>query len=80
MDHGNWEIGFNSANLDALLGGEQAAMTLWFLAGYLQGLADGNDLHSDDLRMVLKADGETVGKADEKLAPSPSRRRHDHQG
>ena len=35
--NGNWEIGFNSGNLDDLLSGEKAAMTLWFLAGYLKG-------------------------------------------
>jgi hypothetical protein len=33
MNNGNWEIGFSSSHLDALLGGERAAMTLWFLAG-----------------------------------------------
>jgi hypothetical protein len=54
----NWEIGFNSGNLDDLLSGEGAAMTLWFLAGYLKGLTDGGDLHSSDRRMVLEPDGD----------------------
>ena len=58
MHNGNWEIGFNSVNLDELLSGEKAAMTLWFLAGYLKGLTDGCDLNSDDRRMVLEPDGE----------------------
>ena len=56
--NGNWEIGFNSGNLDDLLSGEKAAMTLWFLAGYLKGLTDGGDLHSGDRRMVLEPDGD----------------------
>jgi hypothetical protein len=56
--NGSWEIGFNSGNLDDLLSGEKAAMTLWFLAGYLKGLSDGGDLHSGDRRMVLEPDGD----------------------
>jgi hypothetical protein len=66
MDNGNWEIGFSPSNLDVLLGGEQAAMTLWFLAGYLKGLADGAECRQ--------------WRSDEKLAPPPSRRRHVHRG
>ncbi len=58
MDNSNWEIGFSSSNIDELLSGERAAMTLWFLAGYLKGLSDGNDLHSDERRMVLEPDGD----------------------
>jgi hypothetical protein len=58
MDNGNWEIGFNSVNIDDLLSGEQAAMTLWFLAGYLKGLADGGELSSGERRMMLEPDGE----------------------
>ena len=66
MDHGNWEIGCNADNLDDLLSGEHAAMTLWFLAGYLKGLADGAECRQ--------------WMSDEKLAPPPSRRRHVHRG
>ena len=58
MDNSNWEIGFSSTNIDELLSGERAAMTLWFLAGYLKGLSDGNDLHCDERRMVLEPDGD----------------------
>lgn len=58
MDNGNWEIGFNSVNIDDLLSGEKAAMTLWFLAGYLKGLTDGGELSSGERRMVLEPDGE----------------------
>lgn len=58
MDSSNWEIGFSSSRLDELLSGEEAAMTLWFLAGYLKGLTDGGDLHSGDRRMVLEPDGD----------------------
>lgn len=57
MDHGNWEIGMNTNNIDDLLNGERAAMTLWFLAGYLKGLTDGGELHSGERRVVLEPDG-----------------------
>jgi hypothetical protein len=46
MDHGNWEIGCNADNLDDLLSGEHAAMTLWFLAGYLKGMSDSHTLQA----------------------------------
>lgn len=58
MDNGNWEIGFNAVNVDDLLNGERAAMTLWFLAGYLKGLTDGGELHRGDQQLVLEPDGE----------------------
>lgn len=58
MDNGNWEIGFNSVNIDELLSGEKTAMTLWFLAGYLKGLTDGSELNGDERRMMLEPDGE----------------------
>ena len=58
MNDGNWEIGFGSDNLDDLLSGESAAMSLWFLAGYLKGLSDGGELQSGDRRMVLEPDGD----------------------
>lgn len=58
MDNGNWEIGFSSNNLDELLSGEKAAMTLWFLAGYLKGITDSTELHSGERRMTLEANGD----------------------
>ena len=58
MDHGNWEIGLNATNFDDLFSGERAAMTLWFLAGYLKGLTDGGELHSGERRVVLEPDGD----------------------
>ena len=58
MKDGNWEIGFDSGNLDELLSGESSAMTLWFLAGYLKGLSDGGELQNGVRRMVLEPDGD----------------------
>jgi hypothetical protein len=40
MDNANWEIGVSADSLEELLCGEQAGMTLWFLAGYAKGLSD----------------------------------------
>ena len=58
MDHANWEIGVTADNLDQLLGGEQAGMTLWFLAGYVKGITDSHALQLGERRMVLEPDGE----------------------
>ena len=58
MDEGNWEIGFNGSTIDDLLSGEQASQTLWFLAGYLKGISDSNEIHGDERRMVIEPDGD----------------------
>ena len=56
MKDSNWEIGFDSCNLDELLSGESSAMTLWFLAGYIKGLSDGGALQNGVRRMLLEPD------------------------
>jgi hypothetical protein len=54
MTNGNWEIGFGANDLDDLLSGETAGMTLWFLAGYLKGISDSHELHNGMRRMTLE--------------------------
>lgn len=73
MDNGNWEIGVGRGGLEELLSGESAAMTLWFLAGYLKGLTDGNDLGGDVLRMVLEPDGDGSWRLRSSALPSMAR-------
>lgn len=58
MENGNWEIGVSGDNLDELFNGEQAGMTLWFLAGYLKGVTDSNAMQTDGRRLVLEPDGD----------------------
>lgn len=58
MDNPNWEIGVSADSLDALLSGEQAGMNLWFLAGYVKGITDGQALRAGDQQIVLEPDGE----------------------
>ncbi|MFZ9566381.1 MAG: hypothetical protein ACO28R_02595 [Vulcanococcus sp.] len=58
MDEGNWEIGLSGSSIEDLLSGEQASQTLWYLAGYLKGIADCNDIHGDERRMVIEPDGD----------------------
>lgn len=58
MENGNWEIGVSGDNLDELFSGEQAGMTLWFLAGYLKGVTDSQAMQTDGRRLVLEPDGD----------------------
>ena len=58
MDNANWEIGVSADSLDQLFSGEQAGMTLWFLAGYVKGITDSHALHQGERRMVLEPDGD----------------------
>lgn len=45
QSHPSWEIGLSDRHLDVLLSGRHAGKTLWFLAGYVRGLADSQSLH-----------------------------------
>lgn len=58
MENGHWEIGFNAESLENLLSGEGAGMSLWFLAGYLKGLSDGDQIQSGKAQITLEPDGE----------------------
>ena len=58
MDNANWEIGVSADSLDALLSGEQAGMNLWFLAGYVKGVSDGQALQVGDRHIVLEPNGD----------------------
>ena len=58
MQIGDWEIGVSSEKLDELFSGEQAGMTLWFMAGYLKGLSDGTAVQNGERQLVLEPDGE----------------------
>jgi hypothetical protein len=58
MNSGNWEIGVSGESLDQLLSGEQAGMSLWFLAGYVKGITDSQALLRGERRMVLEPDGD----------------------
>ena len=58
MDNANWEIGVSADSLDELLSGEQAGMNLWFLAGYVKGITDGQALQVGDRHLVLEPDGD----------------------
>jgi hypothetical protein len=58
MNNGNWEIGVSAESLDQLLSGEQAGMTLWFLAGYVKGITDSHALQRGERLMVLEPDGD----------------------
>lgn len=58
MNSGNWEIGVSGESLDQLLSGEQAGMSLWFLAGYVKGITDSQALLRGERRMVIEPDGD----------------------
>ncbi|WP_398326044.1 hypothetical protein [Vulcanococcus sp.] len=58
MNSGNWEIGVSGESLDQLLSGEQAGMSLWFLAGYVKGITDSQALLRGERRMVVEPDGD----------------------
>ena len=58
MQIGDWEIGVSSEKLDELFSGEQADMTLWFMAGYLKGLTEGTALQNGERELLLEPDGE----------------------
>jgi hypothetical protein len=58
MNSGNWEIGVSGESLDQLLSGEQAGMSLWFLAGYVKGITDSQSLLRGERRMVIEPDGD----------------------
>ena len=58
MNNGNWEIGVSAESLDQLLSGEQAGMTLWFLAGYVKGITDSHALLRGERLMVIEPDGD----------------------
>lgn len=58
MQIGDWEIGVSSEKLDELFNGEQAAMTLWFMAGYLKGLSEGTAIQNGERELLLESDGE----------------------
>ena len=58
MDNTNWEIGVSADSVEDLLSGEQAAMTLWFLAGYVKGISDSHALQQGERTMVLEPDGQ----------------------
>jgi hypothetical protein len=58
MNNANWEIGVSADSLDQLLSGDQAGMTLWFLAGYAKGITDSHALQRGERCMVLEPDGD----------------------
>jgi hypothetical protein len=58
MNSGNWQIGVSGESLDQLLSGEQAGMSLWFLAGYVKGITDSQALLRGERRMVIEPDGD----------------------
>ena len=58
MQIGDWEIGVSSEKLDELFSGEQAGMTLWYMAGYLKGLTEGTALQNGERELLLEPDGE----------------------
>ena len=57
MDNTDWEVGFRGLEFDELLNNDQAATTLWFLAGYLKGISDCNGLRDGERCMVHEPDG-----------------------
>lgn len=74
MQIGDWEIGVNSEKLDELFSGEQAGMTLWFMAGYLKGLSDSSAVQNGERQLVLEPDGDQGWRLRSSQTPAPPQR------
>lgn len=74
MQIGDWEIGVNSEKLDELFSGEQAGMTLLFMAGYLKGLSDSTAVQNGERQLVLEPDGDQGWRLRSSQTPPPMQR------
>lgn len=74
MTAGDWEVGFKGQSLEELLNGDDAAQTLWFLAGYLKGMSDGSEMHAGVRQMLFEVTGENSWRLQSKAITEDARR------
>ena len=72
MQIGDWEIGVNSEKLDELFSGEQAGMTLLFMAGYLKGLSDSTAVQNGERQLVLDRKSTRLNSSHSSVSRMPS--------